>query len=184
MIIKDAILDKTRKYLYVLKRGLNEDNFINFVLLNPSTADEIKDDPTIKACIKFAENLGYDGFWVTNLFAFRATDPDDLKKSTSPVGVLNDQYLKEYAQKAKIVVIAWGNDGDFLGRDKVVIKMLSKIKELHCLGVTTLGRPRHPLYVKRNVKLVRFGTIIGDPEIIGVTPAIQKKMDKIAKLLS
>jgi hypothetical protein len=72
---KDAVLDKTRKYRYVLERqwGANKKNFINFVLLNPSTANETKDDPTISACIKIAQNLGYDGLWVTNLFALRAS---------------------------------------------------------------------------------------------------------------
>jgi hypothetical protein len=151
---KDAIFDQSRKYRYVLKRqwGDNDNNFINFVLLNPSTADEEKDDKTIKACIKIAKNLGYDGLWVTNLFAFRATKPSDLKQSAEPIGKQNDQYLKEYAKRAKLVVIAWGNHGDFLGRAQNVIKLLSEIQVLHCLGITKHGAPKHPLYVKRTAK--------------------------------
>jgi len=75
-MIKNAILDKNRKYRYMLKRQWGErNNFINFVLLNPSTANETVDDPTIKACVKFSQNLGYDGFYVTNLFAFRTKSP-------------------------------------------------------------------------------------------------------------
>lgn len=155
---KEAILDQSRKYRYVLKRqwGDNGNNFINFVLLNPSTADETKDDPTIIACIKIAQNLGYDGLWVTNLFAFRATEPSDLKKYTEPIGEQNDQYLTDCAKRSKIVVIAWGNHGDFLGRDQDVIKLLSKIQTPHCLEITKLGNPKHPLYIKRTAKLFPF----------------------------
>ena len=157
-MLKDAILDQSRKYRYVLKRqwGADDNNFVNFVLLNPSTADETKDDRTVTACIKLAQNLGYDGLWVTNLFAFRATEPTDLKKSTEPIGKLNDQYLKNYAKRSKIVVIAWGNHGDFLGRDQGVIKMLSRIQAPHCLEITKLGSPKHPLYIKRTAKPFTF----------------------------
>ncbi len=93
-MIKNAILDPTRTYRYVLERRWGQgDNMINFVLLNPSTADESIDDPTIKGCIQFAKNWGYDGFYVTNLFAFRATDPKVLKKAPKPIGEDNDRYL-------------------------------------------------------------------------------------------
>ena len=153
-MFKDTILDQSRKYRYVLKRqwGADDNNFVNFVLLNPSTADETKDDRTITTCIKLAQNLGYDGLWVTNLFAFRATEPTDLKKSAEPIGKLNNQYLKDCAERSKIVVIAWGNHGDFLNRDQEVIKLLSKIQAPHCLEITKLGNPKHPLYIKRTAK--------------------------------
>ena len=130
---KDAILDKTRQYRYALKRqwGADDENFVNFVLLNPSTADENIDDPTIKACIKFAQNWGYDGILVTNLFAFRATEPTDLKKAENPIGDQNDSYIKKYAKRSKIIVIAWGNHGNFLNRGEQVVKLLSQIKS-HC----------------------------------------------------
>lgn len=151
-MIKDAILDKERKYRYMLKRQWGEcnNNFINFVLLNPSTANETVEDPTIKACIKFSQNFGYDGFYVTNLFAFRTKSPNVLKKSEDPIGDENDKYIKEYARKSKLVVIAWGNHGNFLNRNNEVLKILSEIKTPHCLAVTNLGNPKHPLYIKRN----------------------------------
>lgn len=146
----DAILDTTRKYRYMLMRQWGTDKN-NFVLLNPSTADEKVNDPTIKGCIKFAQNWGYDGLYVTNLFAFRATDPCDLKNS-DPVGKLNDRYLKEYAKKSKLVVFAWGNHGSYLHRNSEVIKMLSKFCVPHCLKITKSGSPKHPLYIKRTTK--------------------------------
>lgn len=157
---KEAILDQKRKYRYVLKRqwGTNEKNFVNFVLLNPSTADEKIDDPTIQACIKFAQNWKYDGMWVTNLFAFRTTQPINLKKNKRPIGNKNDSYIQKYAKKSKTIVIAWGNHGNFLNRDKQVIKLLSQISDLYCLQILKNGQPKHPLYVKRQTKLLIFYT--------------------------
>ena len=156
-MLKDAILDPSRTYRYVIKRqwGKNNENFINFVLLNPSTADETNDDPTIKACIKIGQNLGYDGLWITNLFAFRATKPVDLKKSSNPIGILNNKYLEDYAKKSKMVLLAWGNHGNFLGRNKEVIKILFE-NIPHCLEITKLGNPKHPLYIKRTAKPFKY----------------------------
>lgn len=150
----DAIFDTTHEYRYMLMRqwGSDKKNFVNFILLNPSTADEKMDDPTIKGCIKFAQNWGCDGLYVTNLFAFRATDPRDLKKTREPIGELNDKYLKEYAKKSKLVIFAWGNHGRYLGRSAIVAKMLSKICVPHCLKITKSGSPKHPLYIKRTSK--------------------------------
>lgn len=150
-----AILDKSRKYRYMLERqwGANNDNFVNFILLNPSTADEQTDDPTIKACIKFAQNWKYDGIYVTNLFAFRVTRPSDLRQCKSPVGKLNDQYIKEFSQRAKIIVFAWGNHGVFLDRHNSVMTL---IENPYCLGKTKCKMPKHPLYVKRNTRPKQF----------------------------
>lgn len=154
---KSAIFDETKKYRYVLTRQWgNNKNFVNFVLLNPSTADENLDDPTIKACIRFANNWGYDGIWVTNLFAFRATKPHDLIQCSSPVGNQNNKYLEKYSKKSKMVIIAWGNHGNFLNRDKEVIKILSKIKNLYCIDITTKGNPKHLLYINRNTKYKKY----------------------------
>ncbi len=157
---KDAILDKTRQYRYALKRqwGADDENFVNFVLLNPSTADENIDDPTIKACIKFAQNWGYDGILVTNLFAFRATEPTDLKKAENPIGDQNDSYIKKYAKRSKIIVIAWGNHGNFLNRGEQVVKLLSQIKDPHCLQILKNGSPKHPLYINRKTELIEFNS--------------------------
>ena len=155
---KSAILDKTRKYRYLLERqwGNDNNNFINFILLNPSTADETKDDPTIKACIKIAQNLGYDGLWVTNLFAFRATNPKELLTCVDPIGDNNDKYTLKYANKAKKIIIAWGNHGDILRRNKEVLKLLAGIKNIECFEITKTQNPKHPLYTKRDCKPILF----------------------------
>ena len=153
-MIKDAILDKERKYRYMLKRqwGDVNGNFVNFLLLNPSTANETIDDPTIRACIKFSQNLGYDGFYVTNLFAFRTKSPQLLKQSKNQIGAKNDEFIKKYAHKSTLIIVAWGNHGNFLDRDKEVLKILTEIKAPHCLAITKSGNPKHPLYIKRDTK--------------------------------
>ncbi len=155
---KDATLDESRIYRYVLIRkwGNNDDNFVNFILLNPSTADEKFDDPTIKACITFAKSWAYDGFYVTNLFAFRATKPKNLKKASDSIGPLNNHYIEEIAKKSKKIVIAWGNHGGFKQRDKEVLQILAKICTPYCIQKLKKGYPKHPLYVKRDSKPIIF----------------------------
>ena len=140
-----AEFDENKKYRYVLKRkwGTNDDNFVNFVLLNPSKADENEDDPTVNRCIKFAKSWGYDGIWVTNLFAYRATKPKNMKKADDPVGEKNDSYILEYAEKSKKIVVAWGNDGDFGNRGNQVIKNLFQFIPLYCFLINKIGNPKH-----------------------------------------
>lgn len=151
---KGAILDKSGKYRYQLVRQWreNSDNFVNFVLLNPSTADAVLDDPTIKACISFATNWGFDGLYVTNLFAFRATKPEDLKKAADPIGPLNNNYIQETASKSKMVVFAWGNHGSFMQRNEEVTESLSKTCTPYCIQLLKDGQPKHPLYIKRETR--------------------------------
>ena len=156
-----AEFDKKREYRYVLKRkwGTNDDNFVNFVLLNPSTADEKEDDPTVNRCIKFAKSWEYDGIWITNLFAYIATKPENMKKAVEPVGKDNDYYILEYAKKSKKIVIAWGSDEDFSKRGSQVIKILSQLKKtLYCFP---RRNPQHVLRVSNETlsnetKLIDF----------------------------
>jgi hypothetical protein len=153
-MLKHAILDKTKKYRYILERrwGSDATNVVNFILLNPSTADATLDDPTVRACIKFAQQWKFDGLFITNLFAFRATDPVEMRSCKNPHGNENDRYLKSIAEKSRMVVVAWGNHGTHCGRDMEVLKILKDIKKLFCLGTTISGSPRHPLYIKRTVR--------------------------------
>ncbi len=153
-MVKSAIIDKSKKYRYFLERrwGLDAENVINFILLNPSTADATSDDPTVKACIEFAKRWKFDGIMITNLFAFRATDPAKMKSCQSPHGFQNDKFIKSVAKKSKMVVVAWGNHGTHCARDKEVLKILRAINQPFCLGITKSGNPKHPLYIKRTTK--------------------------------
>lgn len=126
-----------------------ESRMVMFIGLNPSTADETKDDPTIRRCVGFAKRWGYEGIWMTNLFAYRATDPAVMKAVTDPVGPENNQRLQHYYSRSSLVIAAWGAHGNHIGRARQVMRMLHG---MHCLGRTKDGHPRHPLYVKGNVE--------------------------------
>ncbi len=148
---RDARLSPCRRYRYSLWRnwrGLlpNTNGYAMFVGLNPSTADEQNDDPTIRRCIAFAQAWGYEGLCMTNLFAFRATDPVDMVSADDPVGPDNDQTLRDLAQSAGVVVAAWGVNGIYRGRDQAVRAMLPN---LHYLKLTRNGHPGHPLYLPK-----------------------------------
>ena len=122
---------------------------INWIMLNPSTADDIFDDPTIRKCIGFSKRWGFSRLVVTNLFTFRATDPRDMKSCAvtdwaRAVG-LADGALIKYAKESDLVVAAWGIHGNFHGRaDDVRFRVLPDQK-LHCIGRTTQGFPLHPV---------------------------------------
>lgn len=126
---------------------------VNWLMLNPSTADEAVLDPTLTRCKNFTLEWGYGGMVVTNLFAFRATDPAVMKSHHDPIGLENDRCIVESAVKAGLVICGWGNHGSFLGRDQKVLSMLSKENvELHCLKMTNEGAPGHPLYLPSDSK--------------------------------
>ncbi|MBT7061974.1 MAG: DUF1643 domain-containing protein [Lentisphaerae bacterium] len=116
-----------------------------FVGLNPSTADETKDDPTIQRCVRFSREWRYGGVYMLNLFAYRATKPEELRKARDPVGPENNVTLKEYARRAGMIVACWGNHGALLGRHRQVTGILPRML---CFGITAGGEPRHPLYLR------------------------------------
>lgn len=121
--------------------------------LNPSTADAKRNDPTIRRCIGFARSWGFGGLWVLNLFAFRATYPDDLKVATDPVGPNNDRWLRRVAKDCPRVVACWGNDGAFLGRSARVRALLGgRSGKLEILRMNTSGEPAHPLYLPKTLR--------------------------------
>lgn len=117
--------------------------------LNPSTADAKRDDPTIRRCIGFARAWGFGGVWVLNLFAFRATYPEDLKAAADPVGPNNDRWLRRVARECPRVVACWGNDGAFLARSERVQALLGP--RLEVLRMNASGEPAHPLYLPGNL---------------------------------
>jgi hypothetical protein len=121
--------------------------------LNPSTADEIKDDPTIRRCRNFAKAWGFDALCMANLFAFRTKDPAEMMRAPDPIGPENDHWLQNLSADAGITIAAWGVPGKFRGRDEEVLQIL---QEPNCLGVTKDGFPRHPLYVKADTKPFRY----------------------------
>jgi hypothetical protein len=149
-MFKSAIFSSCRTWRYALGRFWDFDlKPTMFVGLNPSTADETEDDPTIRRCMGFAQDWGYGGLVMTNLFAYRATNPRDMKSAFDPIGPENDKYLADLSRESGIVIAAWGIHGTFLGRAKAV-KESGVLGEYAVLGVTKDGSPRHPLYMKKS----------------------------------
>ncbi|MCJ8340458.1 MAG: DUF1643 domain-containing protein [Pseudomonadales bacterium] len=143
-----------RKYRYVLWRTWDETlPLVMIIGLNPSTADAVNNDPTITRCINFAKTWGYGGLCMTNLFAYRATDPKVMKAQTEPIGVDNDFWLKKLAEDADKVIAAWGNNGSYLNRSASVSNMFGN---LYCIGVNKSGEPEHPLYIKADRRPIKF----------------------------
>jgi len=125
-----------------------------FVLLNPSTADAQQDDPTLRRCLGFACLEGCGSLEIVNLFAYRATQPTQLKMISDPIGDENDQYIAAAAQQATLIILGWGVYGSYLARDRAILHLLSS-SQLYCLGLTAKGHPKHPLYCTY-ASLIRF----------------------------
>ena len=123
-----------------------------FVMLNPSTADAVNDDATIRRCVGFGRQWGYRELTVVNLFALRATKPADLRRhGAEAIGEHNDDVLRWMRQHPAtlMVVAAWGNQGTHLGRDAAAMAIIAPTK---ALGVTKQGCPKHPLYVRSSAQ--------------------------------
>ena len=154
LVNKNATFSDCRKYRYALSRTWDsKKKTILFIGLNPSTADEKIDDPTIRRCINYAQNWGYGSLLMVNLFAYRATIPTELKNVKNPIGNDNDLHITELLKKADLAVAAWGNEGSLLNRDEDVKKI---IPNLMCLKINKSGQPAHPLYQKKDLKLIKY----------------------------
>jgi len=150
----DARISRCGTYRYALWRRWAAGPQVLFVMLNPSTADRLADDPTIRRCIGFARRWGFGALAVGNLFAYRTPSPRILKRAPHPVGRANDRWLQRLAAGSMRVVAAWGNEGALLGRDREVRQLLGP---LYVLSLTQLGQPRHPLYVAHDAALEPWG---------------------------
>lgn len=136
------------QYRYGLMRRWAAGPSLLYVMLNPSTATEAANDPTIERCERRARALGYAGLGVVNLFAFRATRPQDLKRAEDPAGPLNEAAIALALRHADQVLCAWGAHGGHLEQDQRVLALLRQSgRPLLHLGLTKDGAPRHPLYV-------------------------------------
>lgn len=119
-----------------------------FVMLNPSTATETQNDPSVERCERRARALGFGAFRVTNIFAYRATDPKVMRKVVEPIGPANDAAIANGAAWADRIICAWGSHGAHMNRGAAVEKLLRDLaKPLWHMGLTQAGQPKHPLYI-------------------------------------
>lgn len=153
---RDAVISECGRFRYLLTRTWEPAlPALVFVMLNPSTADHTRDDPTIRKCIGFADRLEHGGIAVVNLFAFRSRDPKHLKLMGYPVGKDNDRYIRQAVQGGGQVVCAWGSNARGLPRAQRVLRMLREELQVHpyALALTTDGVPRHPLMLSYSCDL-------------------------------
>jgi hypothetical protein len=144
-----AVYSDCERYRYLLTRVWDPaGEKALFVMLNPSTATEVQNDPTVERCERRARALGFGAFRVTNIFAWRATDPKHMRAALDPVGPENDAAIRDSAGWADRIICAWGAHGAHLDRGAAVERLLRATgAPLFHLGLTQAGHPRHPLYV-------------------------------------
>lgn len=147
--VSTAVYSDCETYRYALTRVWDAAApKLAFVMLNPSTADERRNDPTVERCERRARALGYGAFSVVNIFAFRATDPAELKRAKEPIGPGNAKTLEDTILWANDILAAWGAHGDHQDQGHAIAKLLrDKSNAVYHLGLTKAGHPRHPLYV-------------------------------------
>lgn len=130
------------------------ERFVAFVMLNPSTADESKLDPTLRRCEGFAKRWGYNGFQIANVFALRSTDPKGLlAPGVCPVGQSNAAAIRRVARSSEMVIAGWGASvpRDWEGTVDETLLVIRADRIPHHLGLTKDGHPRHPLYLRGDV---------------------------------
>ena len=144
-----ATFSSCAQYRYLLWRTWEPGaRTILFLMLNPSTADAVANDPTVERCQRRAIAMGFGRMMVANIFALRSTDPQALYAHPEPIGPENNEAILEAAQQADLVVCAWGTHGAHQARGLAVLRMLRDAGvEITCLGVNKDGSPKHPLYV-------------------------------------
>jgi len=144
-----AVYSDCERYRYSLTRIWDQQGRkALFVMLNPSTATEVQNDPTVERCERRARALGFGAFQVTNIFAWRDTDPRAMRAAADPVGPQNDAAILAGSDWADQVIAAWGTHGAHLGRGAQVQALLRETGAPVChLGLTKAGHPKHPLYI-------------------------------------
>lgn len=152
-----ATFDPAKTFRYTLWRNFVMDpkDACLWIMLNPSTADESTDDPTVRRCQQFSRAWGFDSCQVVNIFAYRSRDPNVLPDVSDPIGPENDDVLRREAAAASKIICAWGVNGSVNGRSTQLRVLLSAF-ECWCFGLTKNREPLHPLYQPAKIALVRW----------------------------
>lgn len=151
----DCVLSPCGLYRYTLWRKWSDGpRYAQVVGLNPSKADGQRNDQTMHKVIAIFKNLGFDALCMMNAYAYRATDPKEMRKAEDPIGPDNDEWLKKIAADAAIHVVCWGGEMTGYDRGREVVHFLRK--EFWCFGLTKHGEPLHPLFLKATTPLQRY----------------------------
>ncbi len=147
----------TWRYL-LTRQWASEGTTLRVVMLNPSTADAVQLDPTVRRCVGFARSWGHARLVVLNAYALRSTDPRGLWTHPEPVGegIANDLHIRAQAQLAAAegipLLAAWGVHAQPERVARIVELVEGAGAHLVCLGTTKEGAPRHPLYVAASTR--------------------------------
>lgn len=145
-----AVFSRCERYRFALVREwCPELGSVAFVGLNPSTADQDCDDPTVRRCIEFARRWGFGSMFMLNAHGFRSTDPRGMRSVADAVGPQNEFYIRAVSGFVGRVVVAWGNHCSEEHQRRV---MGWCGRPVLCFAVTKTGRPKHPLYVRGDVE--------------------------------
>lgn len=155
--VRSADISPCKRFRYGLLRGWRDmmvaPNILHFVMLNPSTADAEFDDATIRRCVGFANRMGFNGIVVSNLFAFRSTDPKALKAQAYPRGHGEDGAIIRATDLSNMTIAGWGAEARGLQRPGQVMALLQAAGvQVFALKLTADGIPRHPLYLSYSCK--------------------------------
>lgn len=150
---KSAVFSDDMLYRYILRRKWSGGNgkVVVWIMLNPSVADHELEDNTVRRCCLYAQDWGYSGIVIVNIFAYRDTDPAKMKKYHAPIGKDNDKYILEVIEDEEtgLIIGGWGQHGSHLNRNTKIKELLAH-KTINCLGKTKCGNPLHPLYLKKD----------------------------------
>jgi len=153
-----ATFSRCQRYRYQLERCWGEhpsrNSTVVFIGLNPSTADAKNDDPTLRKCVAFARGWGFKRLVMVNLFAWRATDPENLLQTNHPIGKQNDKHIDAAVAESALIIACWGEYGAYLNRAQEVHARYSQ--RLHCLQTNKSGEPTHPLYLPATLTPVKL----------------------------
>ena len=155
----NAVISDCGRYRYALSRKISHESekTLCFICLNPSTADAKKDDPTVRRCMRFAQDWGYGGLYIVNLFAWRGTDNNVLlREPESKVGRYCDHYIDKYITACDMTVAAWGA---FVSSRKLLWRaeeISARFDKLWALYIIKNGHPLHPLRARGDLDPVEF----------------------------
>jgi hypothetical protein len=153
--VSGATISNCKKYRYQLWHIWDESKpKVLFIMLNPSLAESEKNNPTVKRCINFAKSWGYGGLYVGNLYAYRTAYPKELKKAGYLKGEENIRHLREMGKESELIICAWGVFG--VTKSNNTEWVFSLFEKLHYLALSKDEIPRHPLYLKKDLKPIPF----------------------------
>lgn len=154
----DAVISECGRYRYLLRRTWDYSGpRALLIMLNPSTADARQDDATIRSCVRLLAGLEYGSMEVVNVFAYRATNPDELAKQPDPIGPQNLECIEAAIGRCAVAICAWGAYPPARQHAAELLNVIrSRWPAVYCFGRTKGGAPKHPLYIKSGTPLKVF----------------------------